>query len=327
MRESIKHTKIYRLARSLYIKVVSERKKINYEEHRVSLGKKNPDKTFYVIRNMYGETGLMSYINTTIEHFIYADKNGYIPVVDMKNYKSTYLDQKLIGKENAWDYFFIQETDLAEVYKSSNVIMSNGDWTKTSSPIFMCDALMSADTGEYNEIVDKHLRFNPQTAEHLEEEYKRLGLEDYKTIGVVIRGTDLVNMSGHAKQPTLDEYFGIILGKIKEWDYGDKVALYIASEEQQIINRCEAYFKDLGIKVLYSEARRFDEIWNGKPLGEVTFKRSNDGYLRGIEYLTTICMLARCNALIGTKVGATAGALLLNGNSYENVEIIDMGVY
>lgn len=62
-------------------------------------------------------------------------------------------------------------------------------------------------------------------------------------------------------------------------------------------------------------------------LSDVRFNRNDDAYLRGREYLTVVGMLSRCNVLLGSLVGATVGAMCLNGAKFDHVEIIDKGVY
>jgi hypothetical protein len=49
--------------------------------------------------------------------------------------------------------------------------------------------------------------------------------------------------------------------------------------------------------------------------------------MKGLEYLTTVALLAQCNCLIGSLVGATVGALGLNMGKYENTFIYELGEY
>ena len=53
----------------------------------------------------------------------------------------------------------------------------------------------------------------------------------------------------------------------------------------------------------------------------------NDMHQKGIEYLTTMHLLSNCNALFGSLVGSTMGAICMNCGAYEGVEIFDAGMY
>jgi len=97
----------------------------------------NEDKTFYIIRRPEPGAGLFSNFHWVLGHIIYALEKNYIPVVDMKNYKTYFNETALInGTKNAWEYYFKQPTNynLDEAYKSKNVVVSKMDfmWDKMS---------------------------------------------------------------------------------------------------------------------------------------------------------------------------------------------------
>ena len=103
-----------------------------WRERRVSYGKENPDKTFYVIRRASCKVGLFSHVMTNMGLVKYALDRGYIPVIDMQNTKNTYLEPDQVGKVNAWEFYFEQPCgySLRDIKKSKNVILSNGLITK-----------------------------------------------------------------------------------------------------------------------------------------------------------------------------------------------------
>lgn len=49
----------------------------------------------------------MSLYKSVIGHLIYADQNGYIPVIDFKNYKNMYRDGMFFHK-NVWERYWKQ---------------------------------------------------------------------------------------------------------------------------------------------------------------------------------------------------------------------------
>jgi hypothetical protein len=61
-------------------------------------------------------------------------------------------------------------------------------------------------------------------------------------------------------------------------------------------------------------------------IGSFSIDRKNDNYHKGLEYLTTIYMLSKCNALIAGQCGGTTGAVLLSKN-HEFSYLWDLGYY
>ena len=49
--------------------------------------------------------------------------------------------------------------------------------------------------------------------------------------------------------------------------------------------------------------------------------RENDEYMRGLEYITTVFLLAECDVLLGSPSGAFSAALYLNGGAFEAVSV------
>ncbi|MDR2151650.1 MAG: hypothetical protein LBO72_02410 [Helicobacteraceae bacterium] len=96
-------------------------------ERKVSFGALNPDKTFYVIRRPNSSAGIFSTFHFVLGHVMIAIERGYIPVVDLQNYKTAYnYDEPINGTMNAWEYYFRQPSNysLDEVYKSKKTILN-----------------------------------------------------------------------------------------------------------------------------------------------------------------------------------------------------------
>lgn len=70
----------------------------NILQKKKSYGKCNADKVIYIIKPDYqdGVEGLLSLIHKQVIYIEYAKKNGYIPFVDWKNYKTQYYDGKIM---------------------------------------------------------------------------------------------------------------------------------------------------------------------------------------------------------------------------------------
>ena len=80
-------------------------------QRKESYGDQNKDEVIYVIKPDYqdGVEGLLSLIFKQVLYIDYAIKEGYVPFVDWKNFKTQYYD----GKNNAWNYFFQPVSNIA----------------------------------------------------------------------------------------------------------------------------------------------------------------------------------------------------------------------
>ena len=98
-----------------------------YSEQFFSFGTLNPSITFFVIRRRPPGWGFFSNLFFVLKGISYAEKNGYVPVVDMENYWMSELSsvKGVDGEKNAWCYFFkqVSEYSLSQVYQSKNVIL------------------------------------------------------------------------------------------------------------------------------------------------------------------------------------------------------------
>jgi hypothetical protein len=96
-------------------------------QRKETYGDQNKDEVIYVIKPDYqdGVEGLLSLIFRQVLYIDHAIKEGYVPFVDWKNFKTQYYD----GKNNAWNYFFQPVSNISEeeVYTSKNVYLSG--WT------------------------------------------------------------------------------------------------------------------------------------------------------------------------------------------------------
>lgn len=281
-------------------------------------GTKNPEKTFYVVnRQIRKKNGLFAIIYGYVEQMRYVEKNKYIPVMDMQNYKNQYLDDADLGKKNAWENYFTPYTDVSieEVFQSKNVILGYD-----AAEYF--HEIQTIDFEELHRLWEKYVRLNKRTADYIEKEYKRLLTGKGKILGALYRGTDMqqLKLKNHAVQPDIQEFIKNLHKKLDEWkcDY-----IFLCTED---VGALEEFKKEFGNKLIYTNQQRFEKT-EKKWLAEIEFCRDNDRYLRGLEYLTAISLLAKCNCLVTGISNGAVGAMILNGNRYENIEIINKGFY
>ena len=201
----------YRRMFSLEEKVdnyVSEEKLIdneNWEEHYVRKG--DPSKSTYYIFRMKFWPGLMAALGHTATRIKYALSKGWIPVVDMQNYPSSYLAPDKFGKENAWEYYFEQplRVGLEEAYNGENIILSSEQrplglpfglpvWYSTNKALY----------SEWKTLVKLGLlKVKPEITEEVLKIRDKLFPPKKRILGAHLRGTDYLSLKprGHSIPP------------------------------------------------------------------------------------------------------------------------------
>ena len=307
-------------------------RKIQSGERKRSFGKLNGDKNIYVIRVRRESLGLMGYYMAILGHLRIAEKRNYIPVVDMMNYKNQYLCSDKMGVVNSWEYYFKQTNpiiSLEEAYKSKNVVLSNMETPMEANPrMFYEQIYLNGHMEEYYKKIKKHFHFQPEIEKILKNNYDNIFgpivAKGKKILGVVCRGTDIIGFPGHSIQASKEELLDIVKELMEKYqcDY-----VFMASDTDKAIRFFEQHMGKT--VVLTNDAKRYDDFSekHANVLSEMHFERENDEYLKGMEYLTTIYLLSKCNVLVGSLVGSTIGAICMNCGAYEHVQIIDKGVY
>lgn len=298
------------------------RKYIEYKwrERRVSYGSDNPDKTFYVIRRTPCSVGLFSYVSTVLGHIKYALDRGYIPIVDMQNYENTYLEEGLLGKVNAWEYYFEQPMGytLRDIEHSKNVILSWAEGTKEFP-----DYSMIINQEKYlmwYEYAQKYIRLSAEVEKEAQKRQEDL-FKESTIVGVLCRGTDYINNRPpqHPIQPEIQDVIVEVEKKLKET--GSRY-VYLATEDESIYEKFNIHFGD---KLLVTESRRYHDIGN-RNINEIKTNRDNDSYTKGLEYLISIVLLSRCNYLVAGCSGGTYGAMLLT-HGFCDQSVFYLGCY
>lgn len=297
--------------------------KIKWRQRRVSYGKENPDKTFYVIRRATSKVGLFSYVMTNLGHIKYAVENGYIPIVDMQNNANTYLEECEIGRKNAWEFYFKQPCGytLSDISRSKNVILGNGI---IDGSINFPGALIAHDDKAFalwKQIADNYLSVTDEIDEAIEAERKRLFSND-KMLGVLARGTDYVHSRPY-KHPVQPEVQDIITKCTEVMEEYQCKKIYLVTEDKDIFNE---FVRVFGNKIVSLDVERYC-AFPGENINDVMQRNETKSvYQRGREYLLSVLLLSRCNCLVAGNAGGSQAALLFS-NGYEYKYVFDLGVY
>ncbi len=291
-------------------------------ECRACFGRKNPDRTFYVIRCPKNDLGFFGVFNFVVFHLKRAEELGVSPVIDLKYYPNDYMmEDKEVGRKNCWENYFEQtaDVDIDEVYRSKSVIMGSGEFSPSLAETEDESELMIS-----HAIVEKYIEPKKLVRDICDKKYTYLGMENKRILGVKCRGTDFVQTkpSKHQIVPNAYQTLSVIEQKEAEWGGYDRI--FVATEDKKIYEELKEKFGD---RMISNDENLIDDV-QGKWLNEMFRGEQLKGSkcARMTEYLVSILLLSRCDALIAPVIGGTLGAMRLKGH-YEHVYLFHLGAY
>lgn len=242
--------------------------------------------------------------------------HGYLPYINLKqrdkryaNFDS-YFEQPFV-KENT-ELKITKRCPLSRIYVSYNFeVAYNLEklklWSKAVSDFFI---------------------LNEKTKNYIDDEYNTLFPKGHKILGVLMRGTDYVKLKPkkHFVQPTIEQVIEEIQNAQKKFAYE---YIYVATEEEGYVSRLKECFGE--DKILVNKRKYYGDLYREKDatwIMEVAYdERENDIYLKGLEYLSSLYLLSRCDSLIAGNCGGSLFALLLNNLKYKYVKMFNLGYY
>ena len=279
---------------------------------------------YYVIscENMPQE-GMFGYMGLILAMICYAVEKGMVPVIDMKNYPNTYLEDCEVGKINSWELFFrqISEFSIDDVYASKKYVIGNHmdiDWGNLPNIGGYCNHKKYA---LWHFMYHEYAVLSQEAADYCnQEEVNLLKGRESQTLGVLVRGTDIKKAKGHAVQPPLEE----VIQKCKEVIQKDSrfQYIYLATEERKNEELFRKAFPD---RVIVNKRTYYDEIDYSKGLSYVRTNREHDRYTRGMEYLSSIRLLSKCGGLVAGQCGGAFAAFYWNEGSYRTCYFWELG--
>lgn len=316
---------------------------IKGREKRVSYGDKNPDKIFYVIRPYYylqpnelifrNIANLLTQYYYSLQKLSNAIENGYIPVVDWKNYGQMphSEDYPVNGTENAWEYYWKQPSEytLEEVYQSKNVILSTqnigqyGFIPRTAmTPPFMKYA---QELAEQCPKYTQYIPLNETTESYVRQYYNQLFPSNEKVLGVVVRGASYgqtgTPMHSHPKQAKIRELIQAIRHYSEEWNMQ---YIFFVNEMQELVDMMKAEFGDKLI-VLPRLRDHMDRPADG--ITQNPMYAPGQRYQTNLDYVTEVALLSKCDALIGSMSSGMRTAIMWNAEQYEHMVIFEKGLW
>lgn len=291
-------------------------------------GKENRDKTLYYICESNGALGFFAMYRNWLEYLYFADRCGYVPVVDAGS-DFAYGEKKPVhGVSNPFEYFFCQPSGIGtkQAKESYRVIRSD---------ILHRNMIELTYTGKWNHyrytpeyllamsnIIKKYVKFNAWTQKYLEKGLRTLWIEENSVLGVHIRGTDFRNgFNNHPVYVTESECFTVIDQIMAEGTYQK---IFVATDDARIL---ETFVAKYGEALCYYtdviRSSRNKSVMLGKD------GRKCHKYRLGLEVIRDMYTLAMCGGLVaGISQVAVCAQInkLAMGKKYNDLVIIDKGI-
>lgn len=277
-------------------------------------GNIDPDKYYYVIRPNGKAEGLLSCWFGVLYRITWAYENGYIPYVDFsgdyKDYCQYYVDRKVAGTNNAWEYYFTQPTVLSreELYQKKNVIL--GGWK-----------LGKEETCKDHRITSKYVKLIKERnhIKKIVDQKENALFSNDKVLGVFIRGTDYVSIrpKNHPVQPSVFEMIEKVNEVVERFNINK---IYLVTEDKSYYTELKAVFGDK-ILTLYDTYVEYKE---GELLQELL---EDDPYERGLHYLVRVLLLNRCRFLVSSVASGSKFAKAIRDKEPEYEYWFELGEY
>ena len=288
---------------------------------------------YYIINRSVGGAGFFSNYMWVLGHVIFAQKLGYIPVVDMENYKTLYSeDVPVNGELNAWNYYFenVGAITLAEAYKSGRYVMGpdmplhryEGKYCVGSYRFPTRKAI-----AYYGPIIEKNLIIKKELTDSFEEAWAKKVSGKDKVLGIHVRGTDMKNNLGHPMPADISAY----LDKARELleNNPEITKVFLATDECNVIAIFEKALQDTRWTLFMNDVFRVWDTEGKKHVGvhetKVENARPFHKYLMGKEVLNDAYCLSKCDYLICGHSNVTNVVLLWNQNKFKQIACIERG--
>lgn len=257
------------------------------------------------------------FLENMMSLMVYALSKGYTPYVDLKDRGKGWTN---------WSTFFEQPFPLPADKKPDCVCdLQQGYYhPQFNTPYRKLDLRL------WCKVYHRLVRLNEATSDYVEKEYRSLFFDDQdqkkNILGVICRGTDYVKLkpSDHPVQPSVEQVIERAKVLLEKYHLD---SIYLATEELAIYEKFEKAFPGL---IIVNQRQYYDGIFNACNMSyiyEVQFDRDNDIYLKGLEYLSSLQLLSRCDVLLGGNCGGACAALYMNNMRYKHTELFDLGVY
>lgn len=272
-----------------------------------SFGDKNPEKVFFVIRQEGLGRGLFSILSGVICYLDFADRCGFIPVIDFENFKTEYnQEEEVCSTKNAFEYYFlpINNISLDEVYSSRCVVLSGNGYPKSY------DYTIAKIPGLYKTF-QKYIKIRPEIEELVKASKNSLG---DKVLGVHFRGQEMRTAPGHWYPPSNKQMFKAIDIMLQRGAFD---SIFVCTEDERLLNTLHQRYPGMIVSNKHYRTHGVN-AYKENP-------RKNHKYLLGREILIDMLCLSQCDALISCSSNVAWMSRFVNNNLYSATIFINNG--
>ena len=321
-------------------------------------GEEEPDRQYYVFRWMEPNYSIFSVGLKMLLAREWAEKNHFIPVVDIE-YEEDYMNGEL-GISNEWEFCFEQPCMTKDVARKKNVltgplIKGTENWKYLRETCREIngdehDLYIHAidDPGQYKEYYKKLNSLSrdiwtlkPEILKDVELIWKE-DFEGKRVLGVSLR--EMFNgdedkkslqkvVSKHPSSLKVEEICELIRKYMLKWNFS---YIFAATYYEHSIEKLKEEF---GSRLLYLNRKRCrldddlsmnEKVWESAQQGKITELKKYSEKMWGesgirektIDYMKEVILLSRCQYFIGAKSSGTIAACIMNNGEYEGLYII-----
>ena len=256
----------------------------------LSAGKKNHNKIFFIINRSPG-AGLFSNLTFVLNQLKFCEEKRFIPIIDMENFTTIYNEREKINNSfNSWDYYFekINNYNIKDVYKSSNIIFSNSKFQK-KMPI-------DIQSKELNNAF-KMIKIKKKFLYKAKSFYKKKFLTNDKILGVHFRGSTYKTARRHAYPSTISEMIKNLDELMKKFKYNK---IFLVTEEQEYLDELKKRYNQ---ELIYYPSYRMTKIDSFK-----IYPRYNHRFQLGEESIIEMLLLSKCQGITYVKSNIVSAA-------------------
>ena len=271
-----------------------------------NFGIENKNKVFYVIRRSPG-AGMFSNFIYVLNHLEVAEKNNFIPIVDMENFTTIYNEKEKINNTyNAWEYYFekLNKYTLSEVYNSQNVIITENLFHDTFSHN-ICNQ-------RFRKLGKEKLKVKKNILNQANNFFKKNLFG--KTLAVHYRGTSYKTSANHPYPTPIKETIDYIKFLKKKHGYNK---IFLCTEDLNFFNSMKKNFKT---NLFY-----FNSFRSKKDDAFKIYPRNKHRFKLGLEILLEALVISKCQGFLHAVTNVSMYVKYLDQNNYIKYFKLDSG--
>lgn len=294
--------------------------------HLYTYGDDYKGETIYLVDEQGNGVGFFAELGVTLIKLYFADERGFTPYVHWGKRYLYYEQGGINGEENAFLYYFMPASHVAEIDKARHLVKSEMRHYEQVKALF---GAVSYDVSEeyvdaMAQMMKKYIRYNEKTKKYLKQHREGL-LGDKKTLGVHYRGTDFRKQ--YNNHPVAVQIEQTIEAAKKLFEKEGYEQIFLATDENEAVRRFKETFGD---RVKFYQDTYRDEGGDDS----IAFSKSDRAhhkYLLGLEVLRDEYTLVCCEGLVCGYSNVTFIARIMRRGwlekDYQDYVLIDNGIY